>query len=103
KYEAAGNSGIINIIMKKNKLEGIHGNVSLSYRQAIYKSSNNSLNLNYNKKKISISANISGGFYESFQDLNINRYYRNEANQRTSSFAQNSFGFRSGKYLNSAL
>lgn len=103
KYEAAGNSGIINIILKRNTLAGFNGNVSLSYRQAIYKGSNNSLNLSFTKNKISLSGSIFGGFYESFQDLNINRYYRNEANERLSSFAQNSFGFRSGRYLNSSL
>lgn len=103
KYEAAGNSGIINIIMKRNTLAGFNGNVSVNYRQAIYNGSNNSLNLSYNKNKLSVSASIFGGFYESFQDLNINRYYRNEASERLSSFAQNSFGFRSGKYLNSSL
>lgn len=103
KYEAAGNSGIINIILKRNTLAGFNGNVSLSYRQAIYNGSNNSLNLSYNKNKLSISGSLSVGFYESFQDLNINRYYRNEADERLSSFEQNSFGFRSGKYLNSSL
>jgi hypothetical protein len=103
KYEAAGNSGIINIIMKKNTLEGFYGNVSLSYRQAIYNSSNNSFNLSYNKNKLSVSASIFGGYFGSFQDLNINRYYRNETNERLSSFAQNSYGSRSGKYFNSSL
>ncbi|MCB0663876.1 MAG: TonB-dependent receptor family protein, partial [Saprospiraceae bacterium] len=103
KYEAAGNSGVINIILKKNKLQGVHGNVSLSYRQGIYNASNNSLNLNYNKNKIGITANVFGGFWTSFQDLNINRYYRDEQNEPTSSFSQNSRGYREGQYLNTNL
>ncbi len=99
KYEAAGNSGVINIILKKNKLQGLNGNVSLSFRRGQYSSSNNSLNLNYNKNKIGLYANCYGGFYNSFQDLNINRYYRNEANERLSAFEQNSYNIRKGKYL----
>jgi hypothetical protein len=103
KYEAAGNSGVINIILKKNRLQGFNGNVSLSYRQGIYNASNNSLNLNYNKNKIGISANVFGGFWSSFQDLNINRYYRNELNTPTTSFSQNSLGLRTGNYVNTSL
>jgi len=103
KYEAAGNAGVINIILKKNTLEGFNGNVSLSFRQGRYRSSNNNFSLNYNKNKVSLSVNSNGGFWNSFQDLNINRYYRNEANERQSSFSQNSFGHRSGKYLNANL
>ncbi|MEZ5056940.1 MAG: outer membrane beta-barrel protein [Saprospiraceae bacterium] len=103
KYEAAGNSGVINIILKKNKLQGFNGSLSASYHQGIYNASNNSLNLNYNKNKFGLTANVSGGFWTSFQDLNINRYYRNEQNEPTSSFAQNSKGYREGKYVNSNI
>ncbi|GJM32257.1 MAG: hypothetical protein DHS20C18_12580 [Saprospiraceae bacterium] len=103
KYEASGNSGVINIILKKNKLQGFNGNVSLSFRQGKYRGSNNSLNLNYNKNEIGIYANCYGGFWNSYQDLYINRYYRNEANERISSFSQNSFNLRNGKYLVSKI
>ncbi len=100
KYDAAGNSGVINIIIKRNTLKGIHGNTSLSYRRSRYNGSNNSLNLNYNKDKVSLFANVYAGFYNSFQDLYINRYYRDENDVRLSSFAQNSFNRNNGKYIN---
>lgn len=103
KYEAAGNSGVINIIIKRNTLKGIHGNTALSYRRSRYNGSNNSLNLNYNKNKISLFANVYAGFYNSFQDLYINRYYRDENNIRLSSFAQNSFNRNEGRYVNSKV
>ncbi len=103
KYDAAGNSGVINIIIKRNTLKGFYGNTSLSYRKSRYNSSNNSLNLNYNKNKISLYANIYAGFYNGFQDLFINRYYRDEQNTPLSAFEQNSFNRRDGQYLNGKI
>jgi hypothetical protein len=97
KYEAAGNSGVINIITKRSKTFGFHGNTVVSLQQGRYTRSNNSLNLNFNKNKVSLYANINGGFRNSFQDLNINRYYKNGENVRTSSFAQNSFIVKDGQ------
>jgi len=103
KYEAEGNSGVINIVLKRNTLKGIHGSTAVSARKGKYFSSNNNLILNYNKNKVSISSYLFGGFYESFQDLYINRYYKTEANELESAFAQNSFNFRKGKYLNAKI
>ena len=103
KYEAAGNSGVINIVLKKNKIQGFNGNISASYRKSRYHATNNSANLSYNKDKLSLNGNFSGGLFNSFQDLNINRHYRNEVGDRLSSFAQNSFNKRGGNYLNAGL
>ncbi|NOQ72826.1 MAG: outer membrane beta-barrel protein [Crocinitomix sp.] len=99
KYEAAGNSGIININIKRSTFKGFYGNASVSYRRSRYNGSNNSVNLNYNRKKVSLTSNINAGFWENFQDLNINRYYLNEAGVEQSAFEQNSFNNRNGQYL----
>lgn len=103
KYEAAGNSGVINIITKRNKTFGFHGNTVVSLQQGRYTRSNNSVNLNFNKNKVSLYANLNGGFRNSFQDLNINRYYKNDQNIRTSSFSQNSFIVKDGQSGNAKL
>lgn len=103
KYEAAGNAGIININIKRGTVKGLYGNTTVSYRRSRYNGSNNSLNLNYNRTKMGLYSNIYGGFWGSFQDLNINRYYLNESNVLQSSFAQNSFGDRNGKYLDGRI
>lgn len=103
KYDAAGNSGVINIITKRSKTFGFHGNTVLSLQQGRYTRSNNSLNLNFNKNKINIYANINGGFRNSFQDLNINRYYKNDQNIRTTSFSQNSFIVKDGQSINTKV
>ncbi|GAB5415961.1 MAG: outer membrane beta-barrel family protein [Crocinitomicaceae bacterium] len=99
-YEAAGNAGIININIKRNTLKGVFGNAAVSYRRSRYNGSNNSVNLNYNREKVSFSANLFGGFWQNFQDLNINRYYLDDNGALTSSFEQNSFSNRNGYYLN---
>lgn len=103
KYEAAGNAGVINIVLKKNRAPGFNGNTNLSMQRGRYTRSNNSLNLNFNQKKISLSANLNGGFRNSFQDLNINRYYKNPDETPSSSFAQNSFIVKTGQSANAKL
>ena len=54
KYEAAGNAGIINIKLKKNKTFGTNGSVNAGYVQGVYPKYNGGLNLNYRNKCINI-------------------------------------------------
>lgn len=58
KYEAAGNSGMINIILKKNSALGWNGNVSASFSQASYSGYSNSGSLNFKSQKTSIGLKI---------------------------------------------
>lgn len=51
KYDAAGNSGIINIKTKKIKLQGFNGSVTAGYSQGKYWKTNNSINMNYRTGK----------------------------------------------------
>jgi len=61
KYDGEGTGGIINIILKKNNLEGINGSVGLA---AGTRSSNGNASLNYRKGKVGLSSSLSGfGFY----------------------------------------
>ncbi|MFK8010006.1 MAG: TonB-dependent receptor [Saprospiraceae bacterium] len=58
KYEAQGNSGLINIVLKKNPKLGWSGNVSTSYTKATYSSSTNGISLNYRSDKINSSLKL---------------------------------------------
>lgn len=91
KYEAAGNAGVINIVTKRNKISGFNGNLSLGFTRGKYTRSNNAVNFNYNTNKFSVYTSHNLGIRNSFQDLNINRFYKNLSNIRTSAFQQNSF------------
>jgi hypothetical protein len=57
KYDAAGNA-IINIRLKKNRMAGFTGNISTGYSQGRYARLNDAVNLNYNRKKLNLFANI---------------------------------------------
>ena len=73
KYDAAGNAGVINIRLKKNKKYGTNGNVTAGYTQGITPKFNESIGLNYRNKKVNFFGNFghSTGIYQN--DMNINR------------------------------
>ena len=77
KYDAAGNSGIINIKTKKNKAKGFNGSVTLTHTQGEYPKPSGSLNLNYRNGKFNFFANVGYSHWEGFQNLDINRQYFN--------------------------
>src|SRR6478672_11377691 len=77
KYDAAGNSGIINIRTKKNKLKGLNGNLSASVIQGKFTKTNNSINLNYHNKKINLFGNYSYSYWHGYNDLYLRRNFRN--------------------------
>lgn len=78
KYDASGNSGIINIKTKKNKQKGFNGSLSASYGQGKYAKTNNSVNLNYRVGKINIFSNFGLNYRKNFNQLDINRVYSND-------------------------
>ncbi|MFL5740743.1 MAG: TonB-dependent receptor domain-containing protein [Flavisolibacter sp.] len=76
KYDAAGNSGIINIKSKKNRQAGFNGSVTMNYGQGVYAKWNNSINLNYRTGKVNIFANANFNKGNNFQQLDILRKFK---------------------------
>lgn len=66
KYEAAGNAGIINIKLKKNKTLGTNGSVNAGYNVGTYGRYNAGLNLNHRTKTMNIF-----GSYNLSHNLNL--------------------------------
>ncbi|RUT68373.1 TonB-dependent receptor [Flavobacterium cupreum] len=58
KYDAEGNSGIVNIRLKKAKTNSISGNLKTSYSQAKYPLGTLGGGLNYQKDKLTVTSNI---------------------------------------------
>ena len=59
KFDAQGNAGIINIKLKKIKIRGTNGNISLGYAQSTHYRSNGSFSINQRSGKSNLFANVS--------------------------------------------
>lgn len=75
KYDASGNSGVINIKTKKGSQTGYNGSVSLSYIQGNYPKSPNSINMNYRRGKTNLFGQYSYTHWEGFSKINLDRYF----------------------------
>lgn len=73
KYDAAGNSGIINIKLKKNRESGTSGNVSATAALGKYFRDNTSLTLNHKEGKFSFFGTLSRGDTKRENNIRINR------------------------------
>src|SRR5688572_1494285 len=73
KYDAAGNSGIINIKTKKGIVKGTNGSANAGFTQGKYSRFNAGLNLNYRNEKINLFGGYNGGKYEGYNKLVIDR------------------------------
>ncbi len=73
KYDAAGNSGIINIKLKKNRNYGTNGSILGGVGYGRYYKANGGLNLNHREKKINIFGNYDYGRNKGFGSTDIRR------------------------------
>ena len=88
KFDAAGNSGIINLRTKKSTMRGFNGSVNLSYVQGRYPKSPNSVQFNYRTPKFNLFANAGFAYWSGFNEQTILRTFRNSIGQVTAVFDQ---------------
>lgn len=72
KYEAAGNAGIINIVLKKNKAFGTNGSVSAGWNIGTFPKYNGSVSLNHRNAKFNVFGNA--GVNRAKTIVNLNTY-----------------------------
>ncbi|MGN6615994.1 MAG: TonB-dependent receptor domain-containing protein [Ilyomonas sp.] len=98
KYDAAGNSGVINIKTKKSKIKGFNGSITLGGGMGKNPKVNNSANLNYRTGKVNIFGNYSYSYNEGYRNMNIIRKFYNQEDELASIFNQTTL--MSPKYQN---
>jgi iron complex outermembrane receptor protein len=76
KYDAAGNSGVINIKTKKNKQFGYNGSITSGYTQGRYSRFNEGFNFNYRNGKVNLFTNLNYNRNHRSEELYITRNFR---------------------------
>lgn len=101
KYDAAGNSGIINIKTKRTLQFGYNGSVTTGYTQGRYQRYTNSFTFNYRKNKVNLFANGNFNARNSFQELDIQRSFSDQVTKEvTSLFEQETRMIHKNRSLN---
>lgn len=98
KYDAAG-SAIINIRMKKNRVGGFTGNIAASYSQGVYARHNESININYNRKKVNLFGSLSYSNEENYTlDQYDRKFYESDKSLASSAALRNFQSYSSNSY-----
>ncbi|MEO7983048.1 MAG: TonB-dependent receptor, partial [Bacteroidota bacterium] len=98
KYEAAGNAGIINIKLKKNKTFGTNGSLNAGIVQGVYPKYNGGINLNHRNKHINVfgNYNYNNGKYQMKMNLTKEQLDTLFEQHNTMLFKNNTHGFKGG-------
>jgi len=83
KYDAAGNSGIINIKLKKNTRNGTNGSIIATGGLSAYYNDNETLSLNHKEGNLNVFGSFNHGDYQNGRDLNIRRTVVDSTNKPT--------------------
>jgi len=91
KYDASGNSGIINIKTKRTKLMGFNVALDTNYEQGKFGRTNNNISLNHRNGKLNIYGMY--GLYSghNMNDLQISRDFNPSVSALVSKFIQDSY------------
>lgn len=78
KYDAAGNSGIIDIRLKKDQRMGTNGTFNAGYGQGVYPKANAGISLNHRDKKFNLFGSYNYGYRKNLNHLYLDRnFYEN--------------------------
>lgn len=101
RYDASGNSGIINIKTKKSLTEGLNGSITIGGTMSFLKyrnsweyplRANSSINLNYRKGKWNLFGNYNYNYREGRGSLELNRrFFEKDGSLNSTSFTNTLF------------
>ncbi|WP_170234170.1 outer membrane beta-barrel protein [Segetibacter aerophilus] len=80
KYDAAGNSGIIDIRMKKDQRLGLNGTFNAGYGQGVYPKANAGTTFNYRNKVVNIFGNYNYSYRKGLNHLLLERNFFSNSN-----------------------
>lgn len=108
KYDAAGNSGIINIKTKKGRSNGTNGSLTLGAGHGRFEKFNGGLRLNHRQNKVNLFGSYNFSRNLAFQDLTIDRkavteegtYFFNQQNYMPNRWQGHSYKAGADFFLN---
>ena len=103
KYDAAGNSGVINIKTKRNKQKGFNGSIKNTLAVGKYFRSLNTVNLNYKNGKFNVFSTFGVNHKKNFQQLEINRKYYDANSKLNAIFDQTAIFIRNNNNNNTKI
>ena len=90
KYDAAGNAGMIDIRLKKDKNQGTNGTLSANLAQGVYPKAGAGISINHRKKKFNLFGSYNYNYRMGFNDLRLYRSFFEEG-ERTGAYNQRNY------------
>jgi len=91
RYDAEGIGGIINIITKKDKRNGVNGSANISYGQGVYPKYGAGGNVSFRKKKWTVNAGYQFNKRYWFNNLILDRNFLDDHKQRVFQYYQDNY------------